>query len=105
MRPRRGYLNPHEETEMQRIQCVLDESDPFFVESLQDKTDEQLMETMDQVEKNYDVASRSENREFMEYAKRSLNTFKAFMQMKKINENIKRDLKNDEDDVGGVTLV
>lgn len=88
-----------------RLQQILDESDPFLIEVLENKKDDELHSYAEKMEKSFKYDKFSRNDNLRNLANNTLKTIYAYIELQRINANIKK-LRDgeDEDDYGGVSL-
>lgn len=68
-----------------RIQMILDQSDPYLLEALADKSEEELMEYLERLMKELEYINRTENKEWLRRHQKIIETVKAVYESKLLN--------------------
>ena len=101
---KRFEKSPYDFRQMQKLQQKLDESDPFLVESLSAKNNQELLDYAQNFERHYEMAMQSRNDNTRRNAVEVRSTIMALLELRRLTDLLDRVENQSEDGLGGGTL-
>lgn len=88
-----------------RHQQIVDNGDPFLVEHLQTKSDEELQKYFEKVQKDFDILCRGDNDVAKRDAHQRISIVASFIELKRLYKELRNEMEGKGTSGKGVSFV